>query len=309
MHRILSFTVPPSSTNELCQQLASLEEVITLTVQAGASRKPAGDVLTVHVLNRGVDAVLRQARATVGHDTDLSVTTSEATSFIAPAQQETVENDKDEALWEEMESGLRHQGRITTNYLLLMGLGGIICTVGLVAEPVPQAVAFVSSAIIAPGFDPMAKVPLALVLKRWSILKLGIISTLVGYAFLVLCAALTMYALIAAGESSAAALASNPEVQHIVHPKLTELLPSASAALAGVVMLAAFRRSFQAGPLVALAIIPAAALIGAGLVTGQPTLAYKGLERFALDWVFIIGAGVILFGLKQALVHKRQPLA
>lgn len=309
MHRTLTLTVPPAVTETLCQQLSALEEVISLTVQAGASRKPPGDVVTVHVLNRGADAVLRRARATVADVQQLSVTTGEATSFITPAQQKTVEHDKDEAIWEEMESGLRHQGRITTNYLLLMGLGGIICAVGLVADPVPQTIAFVSSGIIAPGFDPIAKVPLALVLKRWRVGGRGMLSTLVGYAVLVLCAALTMYALVAAGESSGAALAANPEVQHIAKPKLMELLPSASAALAGVVMLAAFRRSFQAGPLVALAIIPAAALIGASLATGQPTLALEGLERFLLDWVFILVAGAVVFWLKQKLVHKRAPLA
>ncbi|MBC6699440.1 DUF389 domain-containing protein [Hymenobacter sp. BT190] len=308
MHRTLEITVPATVTEPLCRQLTELDDVVGLSVQPGASRKPAGDVLIVHVLNRGADEVLRRARAAVAHKNDLSVVTSEAASFIAPASHQTIVDDKDEAIWEEMESGLRHQGAITTNYLLLMALGGLICAIGLVSEPVPQAVAFTASAIIAPGFDPMTKVPVGLVLRRWIVVWRGIQSTLTGYAVLIGTAALTMYWLVAAGETTGQLLAENPEVKHLSHPGLMELLLSAAGALAGVVMLAAFRRSFQAGPLIAMAFIPAAALIGAGLAVGNWALALEGLERFGADWGFIVGLGVPFLWLKQKFLHKRKPI-
>ncbi|GAA3970589.1 DUF389 domain-containing protein [Hymenobacter antarcticus] len=174
--------------------------------------------------------------------------TSETASIIAPAHKEAIDDDRDEAIWEEMESGLRHQGRIGVNYMALMALGGLICAVGLVSEPMPQAVAFIASAIIAPGFDPLAKLPLALVLRRGPLFWHGLRSALAGYAVLILAAGATFYALLAAGETIAAQLAANPEVSHLQHPGLMELLLSGAGAVAGVLTLAAFRRSFQAGP-------------------------------------------------------------
>jgi hypothetical protein len=308
MHRTLEITVPPATTDALSAELAELEVVIGLTVAKGASVKPAGDVLTVHVLNRGADEVLRRARAAVPAHNALSVITAEATSFISPADHQVVDSDQDEAIWEEMAAGLRHQGRITTNYLLLMALGGIICAVGLVSDPVPQAVAFVASAIIAPGFDPMTNVPLGLVLRRWRLVRHGLSSVLVGYAVLVAAAGLTIWVLVAAGETSEAKLAANSEVLNLVHPGFMELLVAGAGALAGVVTLAAFRRSFQAGPLIAMAFIPAAALIGAGLVVGRFDLALEGLERFGADWGFIVGLGVPFLWLKQRFLHRRAPL-
>jgi uncharacterized membrane protein len=236
------------------------------------------------------------------------VVTSEAASFIAPAAHKLIEDDRDEAIWEEMESGLRHQGAITTNYLLLMALGGLIGAIGLVSEPVPQAVAFTASAIIAPGFDPMTKVPVGLALRQWIVTWHGIQSALAGYAVLIGTAALTMYGLVAAGETTAAELAENSEVQNLAHPGLRELLMSAAGALTGVVILAAFRRSFQAGPLIAMAFIPAAALIGAGLAVGNWDLAGEGLERFGADWGFIVLLGVPFLWLKQRFLHRRKPI-
>ncbi|OGX87958.1 hypothetical protein BEN49_10490 [Hymenobacter coccineus] len=301
-------TVPPAATDTLSEQLKNVEDVIGLSVSRGASLKPAGDVLTVHVLNKGADEVLRRALAAVGDPRLLSVVTSEANSFIAPAAHDVVDDDRDEAIWEEMESGLRHQGRITANYLLLMGLGGIVAAIGLVSEPVPQAVAFVASAVIAPGFDPMTKVPLGLVLGHRRLVWEGVKSAVAGYAVLVALAAVTTGALVAAGETSAGALAANGEVAHLAHPKLMELLLAAAGALAGVVTLAAFRRSFQAGPLIAMAFIPAAALMGAGLAVGRWDLAGEGLERFGADWGFILALGMPFLWLKQRFVHRRKPL-
>ncbi|RAK62669.1 DUF389 domain-containing protein [Hymenobacter edaphi] len=308
MHRTLEITVPPAVTESLGAELTTLEEVIGLTLQRGGSLKPVGDVLTVHVLNTGADEVLRRVRAAVPDKAALSVVTAEATSFISPNDHHLVRDDRDEAIWEEMESGLRHQGRITVNYLLLMALGGIIATVGLVSEPVPQAVAFVASAIIAPGFDPMTTVALGVVLRRGPLVRRGFTSALAGYAVLIGAAALTMWAMVAAGEADAALLATNKEVQHLAHPMLMELAVAGAGALAGVVMLAAFRRSFQAGPLIAMAFIPAAALIGAAPVVGRFDLALEGLERFGADWGFILALGIPFLWLKQRFLHRRPPL-
>lgn len=309
MHRTLEITVPPAFTDALGAELTALDEVIGLTLQRGGSLKPPGDVLTVHVLNSGADAVLRRVRAAVPADQPgLSIVTAEATSFISPEDHHLIRDDRDEAIWEEMESGLRHQGRITTNYLVLMALGGVIATVGLVSEPVPQAVAFVASAVIAPGYDPMTTVALGLVLRRWGLVRRGLSSTGAGYALLVVAAAATMWVLEASGEASAALLATNDEVKNLADPGLMELLMAGTGALAGVVMLAAFRRSFQAGPLIATAFIQAAALIGAGAAVGRFELALEGLERFGADWGFILALGIPFLWLKQYFLHRRQPM-
>jgi hypothetical protein len=98
MHRTLELTAPPAVTETLQQELVALDEVISLSVQRGASKKPVGDVLTVHVLNRGADEVLRRARAAVASPQDLSIVTSEAISFIAPADHHAVDDDRDEAI-------------------------------------------------------------------------------------------------------------------------------------------------------------------------------------------------------------------
>src|SRR5215203_6278153 len=79
----------------------------------------------VHVLNYGADEVMRLADAGRQHG-DISVSTGELTSIVDPKHERKVANDVDEALWEEVETGLRHQSRVTANYLGLMTLGGAV---------------------------------------------------------------------------------------------------------------------------------------------------------------------------------------
>lgn len=307
MHRTIEITAAPGQTDGLLRELHALDDVIGLAVERGASLKPPGDVITVHTLNRGADAVLRCA-AVAGKGGPLSIVTAEVASLIDPAHDDAVSEDVDEAIWEEMETGLRHQGRITPNYLLLMALGGAIAAIGLVAESVSQAIAFVAASVIAPGFEPLAKIPLGLALRRWTVLRRGVLSALAGYATLIAAAALAFLILRLTGTTTVDAFVNNPEVEKIAHPTLAEGLVSACAAAAGIVMIAAYRRSVIAGPLIALVLVPAAAMVGAAIAAGQPRLIGEGLQRLGLDALLIVGLGALIFAIKQATQHRRAPI-
>lgn len=307
MHRTLQITVPPDAGEALARELETQENVVGLSLSPGASIKPRGDMLTVQVLNRGIDDVLRTV-ARVKETGPVSVVTSETAAIIAPDEAERVSGDVDEAVWEEMVASLRHQGRIGTNYLLLMATGGALSAVGLVSEPTPQAIIFVAAACITPGFEPLAKIALGLVLRQGRAIRHGLWATLVGYALLIATAALTFTLLRALGATSAAAFIQNPEVQNIAHPSAKEVTVSVCGAFAGAVIVSAYRRSVIVGALIALVTIPAGAMIGVGWAAGHADFAAAGFTRLCLDFALIVGIGVLVFGLKQVLLHRRRPL-
>ena len=114
MHRTISVSVPAHLSNQLTDQLQSMEGVISMSVYPNASLKPPGNVLSVQVLNRDSDEMLRRVREICTTE-NFSIATAEQTSFIDPAHEEVLADDVDAAIWEEMETGLRHHGRITPN--------------------------------------------------------------------------------------------------------------------------------------------------------------------------------------------------
>lgn len=305
MHRTLDITVPSYATDDLLKALDHLDTVVGLSVQRGASIKPKGDVIVAHVLNRGADDVLRL----VGRvSPDISVVTAETSSIIDPLHDAEIADDVDEAIWEEVETGLRHQGRVTPNYLALMALGGTIGAVGMVSEGVPQALAFVAASILSPGYEPIAKVALGLALGRAKVIRRGLTSAAAGYAVFILTAGLAFLLLRAFGAATLTDFLKNTELAHLASPGAKEVLFSVVGALAGAVIMASFRRSVIAGALVALVLMPAAASLGMALSIGRFDLAGESLERLALDVTLVIGLGWVVFWLKQHTVHRRKPL-
>jgi hypothetical protein len=96
MHRTIEITTAPPDTERLLRGLEPLKEVTGLSVSRGTSVKPKGDVITVHVLNRGADAVLALAREHGGES--VSIVTAELTSIIDKRHEEAVNRDVDEAV-------------------------------------------------------------------------------------------------------------------------------------------------------------------------------------------------------------------
>ena len=310
MHRTIEITVASSGTDQLIDKLQAIEHVVGISLHRGASVKPPGDVVIVQSLNRGSDEVMRAVAEARRHGA-VSVATAEVASLSDAEHQPAIDNDVDEALWEELETGLRHQGRITPNFLILMGLGGAIAGAGLLAtgEPALQIIAAVAAAVVAPGFEPIAKIPLGIVLKRREVLMSGLVSTFAGYGILIAAAAAACGLLTALGAGvDADKFASLDAVKHIAQPSWPDLLISTLGALAGVTIQSAFRHSIIAGALIAMRMIDAAAVIGVGTVLGRLDLAAQGLQRLGIDLVLIALAGLLVFGLKQAFVHNRAPM-
>lgn len=59
MHRTIEVTIPSLETDSFMAEMNGNGHIVGLTLVRGASVKPAGDVVTVHVLNRGTDDALR----------------------------------------------------------------------------------------------------------------------------------------------------------------------------------------------------------------------------------------------------------
>ncbi|MEJ2889157.1 DUF389 domain-containing protein [Actinomycetospora aeridis] len=309
MHHQIDVTVPSAAADDLVGRLAAHDGVLALTHQRDGSVKPPGDVLSLHVLNRSIDDVL----ASVEHARQygpITVATVRTESVVASGVQDAIEDDADESPWEEFERTLRHHGRLSTNYLALMALGGAIAVAGLVSPPVPQALALAASAIVAPAFEPVAKLAVAALRRDLHRIRRALVSVVVGYLVLAAAGGVAFLVLRALGMGRPEMLAKSEGVHMVVDPTAADWLVGAGGALAGLVIITSFREAVLAGALIALALVPAAALVGIGVVGGDWTLALEGLQRTAADMglVVVLGGAVVL--VKDRWHHgRRRPLA
>ena len=309
MHHQIDVTLPADATDEVLGDLEKHDGVLAVTLQRGGSVKPAGDVLSLHVLNRSIDSVL----TTVERARDfgpVTVATVRTESVVTTGAQDVIEDDADESPWEEFERTLRHHGRTSVNYFALMALGGAIAVAGLLSPSVPQALALAASAIIAPAFEPVAKFGVALLRGSLYRTRRALVAMLGGYLVLAAAGGVAFLVLRALGLAKPGVLASSEGVHMVVDPTAADWLVGAGGALAGLVIVTSFREAVLAGALIALALVPAAALVGVGVVSGDWALALGGLKRTAADMglVVVLGGAVVL--IKDRFIHHgRRPLA
>jgi Domain of unknown function (DUF389) len=310
MHRRITFQGNSAAVANLAEQLIPIEGVIALAHLPDGSLKPRGGVLHVDVLNSHADEVLRRARPALDDESvEVSVVIAQSTAIVDRARAHLVHKDADETLWEEMESDLRNHGRVSWNYVVLMALGGIIAASGFLLEPVSQAIALVGAAIIAPAFEPVAKLAQGIVLRQWTICGRALISIATGYAVLCAAAFVTTTLLSWLDGRAHAKLLAQPVLEPLTTLQPGPLLMSAAAAVAGIVMVVSLRDLYVVGPLMVLVLISNLSLVGAGLALRDLPVALGSLGRLGCDIALIVVLGGGVFAWKQRAFHRRRPLS
>lgn len=135
---------------------------------------------------------------------------------------------------------------------------------------------------------------MGVVLGRWHTALRGLRSALLAYVLISLAAALAYLILEASGVAAPRKFPTNKEVDKLANPLSLDIVVSSAAAVAGVTMVAARRFALLAGPLMALALIPSAAMAGAAAAMGEEKLVLQAVERLGVDvaLIFALGAGV-----------------
>jgi hypothetical protein len=310
MHHRITFQGESAAIRRLADEIQPLDGIVGLAYDSGGSLKPPGDILQVEVLNSFVDEVLRRARPAIDDEgAEVVVIIAQSTAVVDRSRAQLINKDADEIVWEEMEADLRNHGRISWNYAVLMALGGIVATVGFVQETVSQSIAFVGAAIIAPAFEPVAKLAQGIVLRQLKVCGRAVASIAVGYA--VACAAaFVTVVLLSRGDGGRfhEVMRGQPVLQDLIHFRAPPLVMSAAAAVAGVVMIVSLRDLYVVGPLMVLVLLPNITLVGAGLALRDGGLALDALRRLGADLLMIVVLGAAVFYWKQRAFHRRRPL-
>lgn len=301
MPRVITLLVPPEQSDAFVSSLKGTEGVLSIQVYSRASVQPEADVLVANVLNRDLFEVMRVLERATG-DRPLSLTMTSPAAAYSRTSEENLFADTIESVWEESEQMLQQTGHLSANFLLLMAFSGILAAIGLATGVLHMVLA---AMLVVPGFQPIAAIPLGLVLRSRLMLRMGIRSTLFGYAVFAAAAAITFHALRLLGESSVQSFLEKPMVRYWASFSLSALLVSLTAAAAGVTIIPTHRTVLTAGVMVALALVPGASIFAICLTCGQWEYAFRGLAQWTMDAASIVVMGVLIFWLKKILLHKR----
>jgi hypothetical protein len=309
MPRRVELTVEPHRTDDLVQQISGLIGTIGLQVQRGASRVPSGDVIIVDVANRTLPALLHLlASERVGLTPGASFSTSEPGCIVASSCAAAIVSDSSDVGWEEMDAVMAKNSNMTANALLVMGIAGVLATIGIATNALHIVV---GAMLIAPGFQPIVRTALGVV-ARTSTWRLGLAHLLQGYGTLALAAAVTALVLQGLGRPAlggeASYLPAGVLISYWTSISVPSLMVTTVAGVAGAILIATDRAVLTAGVMVALALVPGAAIAGLAIASGEPGIAASGAMRWLVEVGIVLVTSLLVLFWKRSRVHRRASL-
>jgi hypothetical protein len=305
--RTIELTVPSRFTDSL---LTDLEECdpLTLRLSRGGSVRPAGDVIGLEITDDDLGEVMRIAdRYGLGEPEGITMTTSTPSSVVSAAY-ESLTRESQTTTWEELELSIGGDSTMRADRTIVMGIAGIIAGLGIVTGTIH---AVIGAMVIAPGFQPFSRFVLGVVngSGAW---KGGLNDVARAYGALLLGATIAGLLTMGFGDNALSAgddtyLAAADLVALWTTTTWHGVAISAVAAVCGGLLIAIDRSVLTAGVMVALALVPTAALVPMALLAGEVDLALAAGSRFGLEVVLVLAASAGVFSLKRRK-DKRRPV-
>jgi hypothetical protein len=305
MPRSIRLSVPSDETESWLERISQFSGVLSLRVTRGSSVVPPGDEISLEITNRDLPAFGRMLdEAGVGSRSDVYLVASDPLAVISSRSRETA-RDSSESTFEEMDSMVAKESNMTANALVVMAVAGIVAALGIQSNAIHVVV---GAMVIAPGFEPIARIGLGIV-GQSRVAWFGLGDTLKAFGVLILAAALTSLVLGLVGKpplaGEATYLESGSLVRYWTQITFQSVLASLAAGVAGAIFIATNRSVLTAGVMIALALIPAASLVGMGIVAGRFDVAGQAGLRWLIDAGLVLATALAVFGVKQRALHRR----
>jgi uncharacterized membrane protein len=288
MPRTVSVSLPSERTDDLLAEVRELQGLITLSVQKGVSLKPRGDLISVEVTDRDLKQLMQVLhRHGAAKDGEVSVSMAEAVGMVSASSGTAIGRDASSSSFEEMDYMIARESNMAIYRLLVMTMSGVVAVGGLASNSLHLVI---GAMLVAPGFEPLVRISLGVVTRgpnwRW-----GLIDTAKGYAALLIGAATMALLLRLTGqpvlEGRGGYLSRGVLIDYWTTFTLTATVVTIAAGLSGALLIAAGRSVLTAGVMVALALVPSAALIGVGMASGDVHLAGMAAIRWVHDAVIV----------------------
>jgi hypothetical protein len=303
--RTIELTIPALRTDGFVADLEELE-LTALRLQRGASLRPPGDLVTLEVANDRLGEVMRVAdRYGLGDEGGITMTTSVPLSMVGPTYQELT-REVGATTWEELELSIGEDSTMRGDRTLVMFIAGVIAGIGITTGTLH---AVIGAMIIAPGFQPIARFALGLI-NRSGAWRGGLIDVFRAYGALITgasVAALSSWLLGVDPLDAGLGTFFEPDLLVTFWSTITwaGIGTTVAAAVCGGVLISLNRTVLTAGVMVALALVPSAALVPMSLVAGDLGLAGRSLARFALEAAIVLVASMAVFAYKRRTDARR----
>lgn len=273
--------------------------VAHVTVAAGVSREPAGDVIEASVARQVAEDVLyRLAERGVPHRGQVSLhpldmmlsDTADAAAREAPG------DSADAIIWDELLATTGEESQLNLTFLAFLTIACLLAAVGVITN---SAITIVGAMVVGPDFGPLAALAVAAVGRRRDLAAHAVRALGIGFPFAMLVTAAFALLARAAGLFHPATLAGLNQVSFIYQVGPYSAIVAVLAGAAGMLALTSDKSSALVGVFISVTTVPAAGFAAIAAISGDWPRCGGAVLQLLINLVGITIAGILTLVLRR----------
>jgi uncharacterized hydrophobic protein (TIGR00271 family) len=298
----LRIYAPADLTSAVEQVLRSEPTVSTLAVLKGASIRPPGDLVLADVPRESANAVVDRLTETGVH-LHGSIQLEPVRSWVSQpgydAESAAPGAESDAIVWVDVIKRAYEESQLTFAFATFMVFATLIASIGIVLD---SQILIIAAMVLGPEFGAVAALGIALLRRRYALLRAASRTLAIGFAIAVLATTLVMLVLRWLGWVDERDLTSDRlGTSFVYQPDRWSLMIALIAGSAGVLAMTSERAGGITGVFISVTTIPAAANIAAGLAFGLWHEVRGSLLQLVLNITGMAFAGWLTLALQHVV--------
>ncbi|NTW40698.1 MAG: DUF389 domain-containing protein [Cellulomonadaceae bacterium] len=298
----LRLTVPADLSDQVVGLLADDPAVSGVARVPGASVRPPGDLVLADVAREATDGVVERLLEMGLHRTG-AIHVEPVRTWMSKAgydaEQLAPGSGADSVVWPEVTHQAYADSELNWTYLSFMCLATLIAGIAIVLD---SQILVIGAMVLGPEFGAVAALGVALVRRRYGLLRLASRTLLVGFAVAIAFTCVAALVARAAGWVTLADITGpRPGTAFIYTPDRWSFVVAVVAAAAGVLSLTSSRVGGLSGVFISVTTVPAAGNVALGLAFGAGQEIVGSSLQLILNLAGMAVAGWLTLLLQQAV--------
>jgi uncharacterized hydrophobic protein (TIGR00271 family) len=298
----LRITSPTAKTERVLALLEADASVSALSMVQDASLRPPGDLVLADVAREGANEVIDGLRV-MGIHLGGSLHIEPVTTWLSKdgydAERRTPGSSADSVVWADVTQRAYEDSELNWTYGSFMTLATLIATIAIVLD---SQILVIGAMVLGPEFGAVAALGVALVRRRFTLLRRAAVTLVAGFGVAVALTTLFALAATALGWITLADVTGpRPGTDFIYFPDKWSFIVAVIAGAAGVLSLTSARTGGLSGVFISVTTVPAAGNIALGLAFGVRHEVWGSTLQLALNLSGMAIAGWATLALQQAV--------
>ena len=301
----LRISSPAAQTESVVALLEADSSVSALSVVRRASIRPPGDLVFADVAREGANEVidgLRQLEVHGGGAVHIEPVTTWLSRDGYEAERRTPGSSADAVVWAEVTQRAYEDSELNWTYGTFMTLATLIATIAIVLD---SQILVIGAMVLGPEFGAVAALGVAMVRRRWGLLRRAATTLVAGFAAAILATTVTVLVAKALGWVTLEDVTGpRPGTDFIYFPDKWSFIVAVIAGAAGVLSVTSARTGGLSGVFISVTTVPAAGNIALGLAFGVANEVWGSTMQLALNVSGMALAGWATLALQQTVWRR-----